>query len=136
MIGLDTNVLIRYFTQDDPTQAAQANALMESLSSECTGFISLVAMVELVWVLTSCYQTNDEKVGDVVETVLRTKELDVENSGVVWQALHAFRKNNKAGFADCLIERSAHASGCAYTVTFDRDAAIAAGMRHIEAGTA
>jgi predicted nucleic-acid-binding protein len=92
-------------------------------------------MVELVWVLTGCYQTSDEKVGEVVETVLRAKELVVENSDVVWQALHAFRKNLKAGFSDCLIERSAHAAGCAYTVTFDRDAAMAAGMRQITAGT-
>ncbi len=135
MIGLDTNVLVRYFTQDDPTQAAQATALVESLSSESTGFIPLVVMMELVWVLTSCYQTSDKKVGDLVETVLRAKELVVENSEVVWQALHTFRKNIKAGFADCLIERSAHAAGCAYTVTFDRDAAMAAGM-HLMAGTA
>ena len=135
MIGLDTNVLVRYFTQDDPTQAAQATALMESLSSESAGFISLVAMVELVWVLTSCYQTSAEKVGEVVETVLRAKELVVENSDILWQALHAFRKNDKAGFADCLIERSAHSAGCIYTVTFDRDAVIAAGMRQIMTGT-
>jgi len=136
MIGLDTNVLVRYFTQDDPLQAAQATAVMESLSNESVGFISLVAMVELVWVLTSCYQASDEKVGDVVETVLRARELMVENSAIVWQALQAFRKNIKAGFADCLIERSAHAAGCAYTVTFDRDAAMTVGMRQIMAGTA
>jgi predicted nucleic-acid-binding protein len=49
----------------------------------------------------------------VVETILRAKERVVESSDVVWQELHAFRKNNKAGFADCLIERSAHAAGCA-----------------------
>ena len=131
MIGLDTNVLVRYFTQDDPPQAAQATALMESFSSESTGFISLVTMVELVWVLTSCYQTSNDKIGDVVETVLRAKELVVQNSDIVWQSLRAFRDNIKAGFADCLIERSAHAAGCAYTVTFDRDAAMAAGMRQI-----
>jgi predicted nucleic-acid-binding protein len=71
-------------------------------------------------------------VGVVVETVLRAKELIVEHSDVVWQALNIFRKNNKAGFADCLIERSAHAAGCAFTVTFDRGAAIATGMRQIE----
>ena len=92
--------------------------------------------IPLVWVLTSCYQTSDENVGDLIETVLRAKELVVENSDIVWQALNAFRRNIKAGFADCLIERSAHAAGCAYTVTFDRDAAMAAGMRQIMAGTA
>jgi tetratricopeptide (TPR) repeat protein len=53
--------------------------------------------------LTSCYRTSDAKIGDLVERVLRTKELVVENSEVVWQALDTFRKNIKAGFADCLI---------------------------------
>jgi predicted nucleic-acid-binding protein len=132
MMGLDTNVLVRYFTQDDPTQSAQATRLIESLSSESPGFISVLAMVELVWVLTGCYQTSDDKIGDVLETVLRAKELVVERSDIVWQALNTFRKSTKAGFADCLIERSGHAAGCAYTVTFDRSAATTAGMRQIE----
>ena len=132
MIGLDTNVLVRYVTQDEPLQAAKATTLIESLSRESPGFITVVSMVELVWVLASCYRAAKEQIADVVETVLRTKELAVEGAEVVWQALHIYRRNSKADFADCLIERSAHAADCDYTVTFDRQAVSAAGMHLIE----
>ena len=55
MIGLDTNVLVRYVTQDDPVQSPKASALIESLTTVSPGFVSLVSVVELVWVLQSCY---------------------------------------------------------------------------------
>ncbi len=132
MIGLDTNVIVRYITQDEPAQSAKATALIESLSGDSPGFITLVSVVELVWVLASCYRATKDQISDVVETVLRTKELAVERAAIVWQALHVYRRSSKADFADCLIERSAHAAACDYTVTFDRQAVSAAGMRPIE----
>ena len=61
MIGLDTNVLVRYIMQDEPGQSAKATRLIESLEVDRPGFISLVSIVELYWVLTSCYDlTNDQ----------------------------------------------------------------------------
>jgi predicted nucleic-acid-binding protein len=127
MIGLDTNVIIRYITQDDPAQSAAATKLFESLSSEAPGFIPLVASVELVWVLQSCYHSKRDAVAEVLETLLRSKELVVEQAELVWQALRRFSAT-RADFADCLIERRAHLAGCQYTATFDKNAA-AAGMR-------
>ncbi|MGA1464036.1 MAG: PIN domain-containing protein, partial [Steroidobacteraceae bacterium] len=53
MIGLDTNVLVRYIMQDDPKQSPKASTLIESLSADHPGFISLVSVVELYWVLTA-----------------------------------------------------------------------------------
>ncbi len=132
MIGLDTNVLVRYLTQDEPLQAAKATAVIESLSADLPGFIPIVSLVELVWVLTGCYGTTKDRVADVVETILRTKELTVEGADVVWQALHCYQRGKQADFADCLIERSAHAALCDHTITFDRKAASVAGMRLIE----
>lgn len=130
MIGLDTNVLVRYVSQDDPVQSPKATDLIESLTAGEPGFIAMVSVVELVWVLQSCYQATKSEIVDVLETLLRTKELVVERAEIVWQALRGF-SDSKADFADCLIERCAHAAECEYTVTFDSKAARTAGMRHI-----
>lgn len=130
MIGLDTNVLVRYVTQDDPVQSPRANELIESLTSFTPGFVSLVSVVELVWVLQSCYQSARSDVVTVLETLLRTRELTVEHAEIIWQALRRFTASN-ADFADCLIERCAHAAGCDYTATFDLSAAKSAGMKRL-----
>lgn len=130
MIGLDTNVLVRYVTQDDPVQSPKAAELIESLSATAPGFVSTVSVVELVWVLQSCYQSARSDVVTVLETLLRTRELTVERAELVWQAVRKFAAN-KADFADCLIERCAHAAGCEYTATFDLNAAKTAGMKQL-----
>ncbi|NWB32024.1 PIN domain-containing protein [Pseudomonas gingeri] len=130
MIGLDTNVLVRYVAQDDPIQSAKASALIESLSVASPGFITLVSVVELVWLLQSCYQSEKSEIIVVLETLLRTRELKVERAEIVWQALRSYTEV-KADFADCLIERSAHAAGCEYVATFDSKAAKTAGMRRL-----
>ncbi len=131
MIGLDTNVLVRYIAQDDPKQSPQATHLIESLSANSLGFISIVSVVELVWVLTGCYASTRGDVCEVLETLLRTKEIVVANADTVWKALRLF-KIGKADFADCLIEMSASEAGCSHTVTFDQGAAKHCGMQLID----
>jgi predicted nucleic-acid-binding protein len=128
MIGLDTNLIVRYITQDDPVQSAAATKLMDSLSADAPGFVAMVVVVELVWVLQSCYRGKRDEIVRVLETLLRSKELIVERAELVWQALRRFSAGH-ADFADCLIERCGHAAECQYTVTFDRNAASAAGMK-------
>lgn len=130
MIGLDTNVLVRYVAQDDAKQSPQATRLIESLSADSPGYISQVAVVELVWVLSGCYASGRDEIAAVLETLLRAKELVIADADTVWKALRLFRQG-KADFADCLIERSADAAGCDHTATFDRDAARHCGMRLI-----
>ena len=127
MIGLDTNVLVRYIMQDDVEQAPQATRLVESLSAEAPGFLPLVAVVELAWVLSSAYDLDRAQLVEAFEGVLRTKELVIERAEVVWKALRAFQSVN-ADFADCLIAHSAASAGCEKTMTFDRGAAKSAGM--------
>ncbi|WP_426136541.1 PIN domain-containing protein [Pseudomonas sp. PWP3-1b2] len=130
MIGLDTNVLVRYVTQDDPVQSPKASELIESLTTLSPGFVSLVTVVELVWVLQSCYQAAKSDVVAVLEILLHTRELTIERAEIIWQALRRFSAN-KADFTDCLIERCAHSAGCRYTATFDLSAAKAAGMKQL-----
>ena len=127
MIGLDTNVLVRYIMQDDAKQSASANRLVESLSVESPGFVPLVSVVELAWVLSSAYELDRDQVVQVFESLLRTKEIVVERTEIVWKALRVFQSAN-ADFADCLIERSAAVAGCDRTMTFDRGAAKGCGM--------
>jgi predicted nucleic-acid-binding protein len=131
MIGLDTNVLARYVTQDDPKQSPKATRLIESLSHDDQGFVSLVVVVELVWVLASCYEAERAAIAQVLETLLRTKAIVVESSDIVWQALRAYRSGT-ADFPDLLIARAAGKAGCASTLTFDKGAAKQAGMQLID----
>lgn len=128
MIGLDTNVLVRYVAQDDPEQSPKATRLIESLTASAPGFISVVSIVELVWVLSSCYGSSRGEIHQVLETLLRTRELVVAQADTVWKALRIFR-DGKADFADCLIERSANEAGCAYTASFDLGAVKNCGMK-------
>ena len=128
MIGLDTNVVVRYFTHDDPRQTAAARKLILSLRPEDPAFLSFVVVVELVWVLQGSYHFPKDEVVSVIETLLRSQELTIERADVVWKALTKYRLS-RADFADCLIDRCAHEAGCTHTVTFDREAAKSAGMK-------
>jgi len=131
VIGLDTNVLARYVVQDDRRQSAMATRVIEEECSEKRpGFVAAIVLVELVWVLESCYGSDRAEIGSVVERVLRAKQLVVQDAEIAWKALRLF-ETSKADFADCLIERIGFAQECEFTFTFDKDAA-SAGMRVIE----
>jgi predicted nucleic-acid-binding protein len=127
VIGLDTNVLVRYVMQDDPKQSPKAIRLIESLTPETPGFVSLVALIEFVWVLGSCYELTRQQIAEALDGLLRAKELTLDRAEQVVQAMRTFRTSS-ADFADCLIERTAYAAGCERTVTFDKAAASGAGM--------
>ena len=127
MIGLDTNVLVRYIMQDDPKHSPKANQLIESLDGDNPGYITMVSVIELYWVLTSCYELTGEQVGQALEAILRTKSFLVERADQVMRALRVFG-DGRADFADCLIERSASGAGCTQTMTFDVGASKHAGM--------
>ena len=127
MIGLDTNVILRYIMQDDPVQARQATALIESLTAGEPGFIPLIVLVEMVWVLFSAYRLNRHQVAQVLEQLAQLKEIRLDSTDLVLKALRIF-KAGSADFSDCLIERIAANQGCQKTVTFDIAAAKSAGM--------
>jgi predicted nucleic-acid-binding protein len=127
MIGLDTNVLVRYIMQDDIKQSPLATRIVESLSVEAPGFVPLIAIVELGWVLSSAYELDRNQLIEAFEALLRTKELVVERGEIVWKALRLFQRAN-CDFADSLIACSAEAAGCAKTMTFDRGAVKSARM--------
>ena len=127
MTGLDTNVLIRYVMQDDPRQSPLATRLLESLSAEAPGFVPVVVLIELVWVLSGSYGLDRLQVAAVLSTLLRSKELVVDQAEWVAQALKRYTASG-ADFADSLIDRLSTAAGCSATMTFDAGAVKAAGM--------
>lgn len=131
MIGLDTNVLVRYLAQDDPVQSAKANAIIRLLTPERPGYITVLSIVELVWVLVRVYQADRDFIARTLESWLRAKEVVVEQLSLVWRALNLY-KTSKADFADNLVERSCKNAGCDYVLTFDVAAAKTAGMRLIK----
>lgn len=131
MIGLDTNVLVRYIMQDDTRQSPKATRLIESLTVDEPGFVAIVSVVELGWVLSSSYGLSREQLEQAFEALLRTKEIVIDRADQVLKALRVF-KATSADFADCLIERAAASAGCDRTMTFDIGAAKAAGMTLVQ----
>jgi predicted nucleic-acid-binding protein len=127
VIGLDTNVLVRFIMQDDVRQSAKATRLLESLTEDSPGYVTLVAILELVWVMSSSYELDRLQVTEALEGILGTRQLLVEQSQQVIAALRVYA-DTKADFADCLLANLALARGCERTVTFDVDAAKYAGM--------
>ena len=127
MTGLDTNVIVRYVMQDDPDQSEIALRLFESFTPEDPGFISVVALIETVWVLRSFYDASNQQIRRVLEILLRARGVVVERSDLVWLALRAYSKGS-ADLEDHLIQLLGKAAGCEYTLTFDRQASKSAGM--------
>jgi predicted nucleic-acid-binding protein len=130
VIGLDTNVLVRFFAQDDPPQQRQADAIMSSLSVSEPGWVALAALMELVWVMRRIYRFDRKGVIHILDHLLSRKEIVVELEDNVREALNLYRSGN-ADFPDCLIASSAKTAECSRTVTFDRVAARDAGMELI-----
>ena len=122
MTGLDTNILVRYLTQDDPVQAAQATALIEHrLNDDEPGFISIVAMAETVWVLERFYRFGSARIVAAIERMLGAETLVVENEREVFVAMIALREG-RGSFADALIGALSAKAGCSRVLTFDRTA--------------
>jgi predicted nucleic-acid-binding protein len=127
MIGLDTNVLVRYITQDDNRQARLANSLIESLDEASPGFVTLVTVVELSWVLESAYNFTRQQFAEVMQTLLTVDTIKLDRAAVVASAVRVYA-GSKADFSDCLIERLSASAGCERTMTFDKAAAKMSGM--------
>jgi len=122
MIGLDTNVLVRYLTLDDRVQSAKAQEIIErQLTEENPGFVSIVAMVEVVWVLERVYGLASHEIVQAIERVLQTSVLVVENEQEVFTAMVAV-KESLGSFADGVIAALGARMGCSCTLTFDRKA--------------
>jgi predicted nucleic-acid-binding protein len=122
MIGVDTNVLVRHLAQDDPAQSAKATELIERrLGAENPGFVSVVVMAELAWVLERSYGLPNHEIAIAIERILQTTSLLVESEREVFDAFIAL-KEGRGSFGDALIAALGAKAGCTHTLTFDRRA--------------
>ena len=133
MIGLDTNLLVRYLVGDDPGQFDVARAEIEAAASrEEPLMINSIVLCELVWVLSSAYDYSRTEIGDAIEHILGTAQFNIEWGDQARQALKDFR-TTKAGFTDAFIGRINTSLGGAPTMTFDRELAPLATFRVLQA---
>ena len=123
MIGVDTNILVRYLVQDDEAQAEAASRFIETtLSAQCPGFINVIVLCELVWVLEDRYGYSRRQIAPVIKKILASEELVIEARPLVVKTVEAYRAG-AADFADGLIGWINRDAGCDSTVTFDKKAA-------------
>lgn len=117
MIGLDTNILVRYLTRDDEPQWQKA---VEIIRENQPCFVSNIVLCELVWVLKSQpYKFSKERIINTLEMMLQSSVFELENPSIVYQGIER-TKQGSADFSDYLIGAIARRAGCTETVTFDR----------------
>ncbi len=122
MIGFDTNVLVRYFTQDDESQAKQAKELIKRYSGKTRSlFVNNIVICELIWVLERGYKYSRIQISNAIRLMLSAKEFAYENLDNIWLALHEYELNG-TDFSDALIGEISKRQGCQVTYTFDRKA--------------
>lgn len=128
MIGLDTNVVVRYLAQDDPVQSPKATQIFERrLTEREPGFISVVTMVETVWVLDTVYGLPAREIAQAVERMLQADTLLIQNEQEVFTATVAL-KSGRGTFAGALVGALSVWAGCGSTLTFDKKAGRFAGF--------
>ena len=127
VIGLDTNVVVRFLVGDDPAQAAAARRIFADLSEARPGFIGREVLLELVWVLQRAYRIDRQAICDALEGLLDAPEITLEDPDSAGWAIARFRAGH-GDFADLMIVAAARRAGCAELATFDRNAGRIAGV--------
>jgi len=119
VIGLDTNVLLRFMLRDEPQQSARAARIIHrTCTAEEPGYVGLVTLAEIAWVLDSVYRLPSPEIADAIEALLQADTLLVQNQDEVFSAVTALR-SGIASFADALINALNQWAGCKTTLTFD-----------------
>jgi predicted nucleic-acid-binding protein len=118
--GFDTNVLVRYLTQDDLAQARKANAVVDgAVGSGERLHLDVVVLCELVWVLRGAYEFGKQTVIEALAKILDAAQFSVEDRDLLRDALEAYR-GGQGDFADYVLGLRNRKAGCGSTVTFDR----------------
>lgn len=121
VLGIDTSVLVRLLTTDDPKQATLSRTLIKKAAKEAPAVINLVVLAELAWVLKSQHGHSHQDVCRAISALLDNEDFAVEPRDVAALAL-ADADSNGCSFADSLIAALNYALGCSTTATFDNRA--------------
>ena len=122
MIALDTNVLVRFLTQDEPGQARAASDLISDLTEDNPGYVAREVLVELVWVLERAYKFSSSDISGVLGGLLSTSELVIEEADSIGSILQLYEVKG-FGFSDLMIRQASRRSGSHHLATFDKKAA-------------
>ncbi len=123
MLGIDTNVLVRYIVRDDEAQFEKASRLIKrEIAAGQAVFVSLPVVLETEWVLRSRYHFKKVEIVEVLSALLDATDIDLEAESVIEESLNLW-KDSSASFADCLIGAHNRRLGCGATATFDVKAA-------------
>ncbi len=129
MIAIDTNILVRYFVDDSPSQTLSVRHFFEtSLTAESPGFIASLVLVELIWVLEDVYDIDAMSVIKIVQKLLHTHHIVIEHEAAIERALHLPHKD----LADSILHEIGKAAGCSKTVTFDKKFARLSGVELLD----
>lgn len=135
MLGLDTNVLVRYLVRDDQLQFEKARRLIKREADKNESvLVSLLVLLETEWVLRSRYELSKPEILSVFSTLLDVAGLAFEDEPSIEHALYSW-KDSVADFADCLIEARNRRLGCEATATFDARALKLAGFVSVSGAT-
>jgi predicted nucleic-acid-binding protein len=131
MIGVDTNVVVRYLVEDDKDQTKRAEALFRrAVAKGETIFISDVVLCEIVWVLESVYHVQRDEIADLLENLMRAKQVELGDADLAHRALGAYR-GGLGDFADYVIRERALAAGCTSLATFEKQLWTEAGFQKV-----
>ena len=130
MRALDTNVLIRALTGDDPVQSPAARDFIRTGGPV---WISHVVLVEAVWVLDAVYGCGKSQLVGALERILDNKDLALEDPVVVRAALGLYRSRGKVDFSDCMVLERARSAGHLPLATFDKALGKAEGAQSLTA---
>lgn len=120
MIGLDTNVLVRFLVEDDPGQTATAKELIEEIvERDERAFLSDVVLCELVWVLRSSYRLPKDQITETLHYLLRSRHLEFSDRDHLEAVIRSYGEGS-GDFADYVIRELAEENGCSSVATFDR----------------
>ena len=122
MIGVDTNVLLRLFVNDDAAQYEKSQRFFEGRSKASPAYVSLIVVVELAWVLAVRYGYRQEAIINLIETLALSDDFVLERQAIVLNAVDVCRAG-ASRMADVLVAMVGTVDGCTKTMTFDRDAA-------------
>jgi predicted nucleic acid-binding protein len=126
MRALDTNVLVRLITRDDLHQAASAENFVRE-----GAWVSVLALAEAMWVLTSVYELGPKDLAKAIEMLLHHRDLVLQDPETVAAALELFRAKPALGFSDCLMLQLARKAGHLPLGTFDRNLAKVEGAQRL-----
>jgi predicted nucleic-acid-binding protein len=123
MIGLDSNVILRAITGDDPVQSSLARRFLSGLSDEKPGVLNAVVLAEIAWTLRTKHKYRKQEVLDRIEDLMRSNAYHVVDRNAVIQAMEICAEH-AIDFADALIGEMNRSVGCETTMTFDQRASL------------